>query len=235
MTNDKKILPLGLLSITLITWLVGYQLFIPRITLAQRQPLPWLDLYQTNSSSNNNTEPPARGRTGGSRGSVCPISPAYNPLAIPLVWSNRPLFMWRLKEGEEIGKLELWQHVTQDVVWSKQVSPSEDMLLYDGEALQPGERYFWVLFNQDSVPLYRLAFQMVDQPTRDRISSDLMTIEAQLQDDRASTEEIAYAKAQYFATRQMWADVLQQAYSVENPSMALTDFLQMTRQQFCSG
>ncbi|MEQ9551931.1 MAG: hypothetical protein RIM23_20270 [Coleofasciculus sp. G3-WIS-01] len=235
MTNNKKILPLGLLSITLISWLVGYQLFIPRITLAQRQRFLWLDLYQTNSSSNNNTEPPARGRTGGSRGSVCPISPAYNPLAIPLVWSNRPLFMWRLKEGEEIGKLELWQHVTQDVVWSKQVSPSEDMLLYDGEALQPGERYFWVLFNQDSVPLYRLAFQMVDQPTRDRISSDLMTIEAQLQDDRASTEEIAYAKAQYFATRQMWADVLQQAYSVENPSMALTDFLQMTRQQFCSG
>jgi hypothetical protein len=76
---------------------------------------------------------------------------------------------------------------------------------------------------------------MVDRQTRDRISSDLMTIEAQLQEEGASAEAIAYAKAEYFATRQMWADVLQQAYSVENPSMALTDFLQITRQQFCSG
>lgn len=230
MTNDK----LGLLSIILTSCLVGYQLFLPRITLAQRQPLPWSKLYQTDSSSDNTPEPPARGRTGGSRGSVCPISPAYNPLAIPLVWSNRPLFMWQVKQGEQIGKFELWHHVTQDVVWSQPVSSSETTLLYDGEALQSGERYYWVLFNENSVPLYRLAFQIVDQPTGDRISSDLMTIEAQLQEERASAEAIAYAKAEYFATRQMWADVLQQAYSVENPSMALTDFLEITSQQFCS-
>jgi len=81
MTKDK----LGLLSITLTSCLVGYQLVLPRITLAQDQPLPWSELYQTDSSSDNTTEPPARGRTGGSRGPVCPISPAYNPLAIPLV------------------------------------------------------------------------------------------------------------------------------------------------------
>ncbi|EDX78260.1 hypothetical protein MC7420_7998 [Coleofasciculus chthonoplastes PCC 7420] len=231
MTKDK----LGLLSITLTSCLVGYQLFLPKITLAQAQSLPWSELYQTDLSSDNTTEPPARGRTGGSRGSVCPISPAYNPLAIPLVWSNRPLFMWQVKEGEQIGKFELWQHVTQDVVWSKPVSSSETTLLYDGEALQSGERYYWVLFNENSVPLYRLAFQMVDRQTRDRISSELMTIEAQLQEEGASAEAIAYAKAEYFVTRQMWADVLQQAYNVENPSIALTDFLEITRQQFCSG
>ena len=231
MTNDK----LGLLSITLASCLVGYQLVLPRTALAQRQPSPWLELYQTNSSYDNTARPPVQRTTGGSRGLVCPISPAYNPLAIPLVWSNRPLFMWQVKEGEQIGKFELWQHVTQDVVWSKPVSSSETTLLYDGEALQSGERYYWVLFNEDSVTLYRLAFQMLDQPTRDRISSDLMTIETQLQQEGASAEAIAYAKAEYFATRQMWADVLQQAYSVENPSMALTDFLQITRQQFCSG
>ena len=231
MTKDK----LGLLSITLTSCLVGYQLFLPKITLAQAQSLPWSELYQTDSSSDNTPEPPARGRTGGSRGPVCPISPAYNPLAIPLVWSNRPLFMWQVKAGEQIGKFELWQHVTQDVVWSKPVSSSETTLVYDGEALQSGERYYWVLFNEDSVPLYRLAFQMVDRQTRDRISSDLMMIEVQLQEEGASAEEIAYAKAEYFDTRQMWADVLKQAYSVDNPSMALTDFIEIIFQQFCSG
>lgn len=45
----------------------------------------------------------------------------------------------------------------------------------------------------------------------------------------------SYAKAEYFDTRQMWADVLKQAYSVDNPSMALTDFIEITFQQFCSG
>jgi hypothetical protein len=67
---------------------------------------------------------------------------------------------------------------------------------------------------------------------RQRIIVDLWTLERQLQG--ASREEIALAKANYFAQRQLWSDVLQQAYSVQNPSAELAKFVQKLPTQLCN-
>ena len=183
--------------------------------------LPWEKLYER-------IPPPKGDIPAGSRGDFCIITPATAG-KIGIVWSDRPLFLWR----GSIRKIEVRPRSNQQMLWSQIVSENQSSIIYNGAALQPGQSYDLVLFNQRSVPIFRVTFQIMDTQEREPITSDLTRLEAQLKQEGATAERIAYGKADYFASREMWGDVLQEAYKVEKPSERLNKFKDNAFEQFC--
>lgn len=189
-------------------------------TRSTQQALPWGELWEK--------QPPRDDPPGGSRGDVCPIAPAV-PVEVRVIWSTRPLFLWR----GSMGRLEVRLQGSQQALWSEQVTEGQSSVLYNGDALQPGLSYDWVSFDERDRPQFRVTFQVMAGEERDRISGDLNRLQAQLQQEGATAEKIAYAKANYLAENQLWSDVLQQAYGVENPSEALVQFIQAIPDELC--
>lgn len=187
----------------------------------QKQQMPWENLYQRKP-------PPRQDPPGGSRGEICAIAPSVSR-EMGVIWSDRPLFLWQ----GNVTKIEVRPRESQQALWSHTVDETVKSAMYSGKALQPGQSYRFVMLDEDSTVLFALVFQVMDGEGRSRISSDLTRLEAQLKQKGATAEEIAYAKADYFASRQMWADALREAYSVENASSALSQFKQSIPDQFC--
>ncbi|HAJ58363.1 MAG TPA: hypothetical protein DCP31_03070, partial [Cyanobacteria bacterium UBA8543] len=69
---------------------------------------------------------------------------------------------------------------------------------------------------------------------RDQIKMQLQNLEKELQAKGASAEEIAMQRAQFFVQQNLWSDVLQAAYSVKNPSPALTEMIEALPNKLCS-
>lgn len=183
----------------------------------------WENLYQR-------TPPPRRDPPAGSRGDkdVCIVAPAM-PGKIEVVWSDRPLFLWQ----GSIGKLEVRPRNRERILWSYSIREAQNSAIYDGEALQPGQTYDLVVFNQRSIQILRATFQVAKKQEIEGIRSDLSQLEAQMKQEGATEERIAYAKANYFAVRGMWGDVLQVAYGVEEPSDSLNKFIEKVVEQLC--
>lgn len=73
----------------------------------------------------------------------------------------------------------------------------------------------------------------MDGNERDRITAELTHLENRMKQYNATAEMIAYTKAKYFARNNLWANVLQEAYAVKNPSSALSKFIQTIPEKFC--
>ncbi|OCR02319.1 hypothetical protein BCD67_20180 [Oscillatoriales cyanobacterium USR001] len=224
--KTHKILTICWLSFSLI-----FCQFLPQLleqsarAETERQKLPWDKLYEK--------EPPRREETGGSRGSnveLCTISPESLSGEAIRIWSDRPLFIWQ----GNISKIEVRKRRSTQVLWSEKIANNRNSIVYNGPLLQPGENYDWAIFEDVSnIPSFQVSFQVIPSNERDRITVDLNKLETQLQQEGATPEKIAYAKANYFAERQMWPDVLRSAYEVKNPSETLTKFIQNIPKQFC--
>lgn len=175
---------------------------------------PWTAILQTLAQDN---QPPTDNKKGSSRGEclLSPIALGNNKE----IWNNRPLFVWT---GRPI-RVELYQVGSDKVLWSHNVKPNQNKVLYDGEALKPGQTYEW-RFISFSQPV-TTQFRVMDSQKRDRIKQELQRLEEQLRAKQATPEDIARQRAQYFTEQRLWLDVLQETYSVENPSKALTDAL----------
>lgn len=179
--------------------------------------------------------PKRRGK--GSRGEICVFAPIKlvdfdakleQSQETPQVWSDRPLFLW---QGGTPKRIELFVAGSTESLWDSEIPEEATGILYDGEPLQPGQTYEWRL--TAPFPIKQPAFQIIEQQQRDRISAELTQLQAQLQD--ASEETIALEKANYFAKQELWADALQELYSVSNPSPALTAAIkEIQSHNFCT-
>lgn len=203
-------------------WVQAQQL---RPAQTSQQQLPWKDLFEE-----EDPVPPGQEKRGTSRGDddICPIAPGVLGKTIE-IWSNRPLFLWM----GTIKRIEVRVHDTGELLWDKTLKENDTSLIYDGEALQPGETYEWVIFEAPATPIYKMTFQVMDGTERDRITADLTRLENRMKQYNATPEMIAYTKAKYFAKNNLWANVLQEAYAVKNPSSALSKFIQTIPEQFC--
>ena len=205
-----------------------------------RPPVPSQGGTSRAINRNEDNRPPVPREVGGSRGDkLCAIAP--QPITTStVVWSDRPLFVWR----GVISRIEVRStDSNKKVLWSKkeiegQSKEGQSSALYDGEALQPGQTYEWRLFHQfaleDTPPSQVVTFQVMDAKERDRIKMQLQNLEKELQAKGASAEEIAMQRAQYFVQQNLWSDVLQAAYSVKNPSPALTEMIEALPTKLCS-
>lgn len=159
----------------------------------------------------------------GSRGGsdLCAIAPGKLG-NITEVWSDRPLFLWQGRAQ----KIAVLPQGSKADWWSQPVTAAAGSATYAGAALQPGRTYEWMVFaGQSSSPTLKTEFQVMDAQRRDRMTAELTALEMQLRSQAANDEAIALARANYFAQHQLWSDVLQQAFSVQNRSDALASIV----------
>ncbi len=153
-----------------------------------------------------------------------------------IVWSDRPIFIWK----GSVQKIAVRTAGSNEDLWSQTVAGTQSTN-YTGKALQPGQTYDWLVFEGES-PSKLVSFQVMDAQQRDtpkeslreRITTDLNTLENQLKAKKVNNEAIALAKANYFVQNQLWSDALQQAYSVEKPSTELAQIRQDIPDKLCN-
>jgi hypothetical protein len=197
-------------------------------------PQSWAAIFenvfnQQNPPQDNN---PSAGTSGEatSRGGVCALTPS--PIGTNAeIWSDRPLFVWR---GRTVRPIEVRLPGSKEVLWRQEAPVGDRRVMYGGEKpLQPGQTYNWVVF-EPSNKEHSFTFKVMDAQKRDRIKADLTRLEEELKNRGATPEEIAFQRANYFAQRQLWSDVLQEVYSVKNPSAALEEVVETIPNEICT-
>lgn len=159
-----------------------------------------------------------------SRNGISPIAPGlietYN------IWSDRPLFMWHSPGNNQEVQLIVRDLDNNSVVWQQTVNLAHQKVFYNAKnPLQPGKLYQWQLSNTTDW----ITFQVMSTDERNKIQADLQTLEQKLRATKASDEEIALRKADYFLNypvkhktdndiHHLGSDALQAMFQVEQPS-----------------
>lgn len=180
---------------------------------------------------------------GGGRGEICNIVPqalvsSDNKPVNPEILSDKPLFIWRLRAAQA-NKILIFETGRREVFETITVNKSETKALYQGKPLQPGQTYTWQLIvdTQEGATIKSTGsnFKLIDTQKRLDINKDLTALEKQLRQQGADAEKIALQKADYFAQKGLWSDVIQQLYSAPKPSQNLTQTIkQIEAHNFCN-
>ena len=169
---------------------------------------------------------------------VCLISPSN--IGDSAVYSDRPIFIWaRLLPETPESQLSLYSvsfnfnfEQGDQLLWRENLAANAKRSSYQEGSLQPGFTYDWKIVFPDKT--HASTFRVMDEASREVIAADLTNIEARLTTSNSDSEDIAIAKADYFANQQLWSDVFQQLYSVTNPSEVLLEKRQEIEQYLCS-
>lgn len=173
---------------------------------------------------------------GGSRTPFCSIWPNLNDPDLLVIWSDRPLFIW--KGSMNVKRIEV--SIANSELPPKSFPLTEkdqkkQSFLYptDSEALKPGQEYTYsveyetipknpqgevIQFLEKSTPI---PFRIMDVQERHRIKTELEALE--IKSRTMSAEERALQRAKYFAQQKAWSDVIQEIFLVQNPSTDLTN------------
>ena len=159
-----------------------------------------------------------------SRSNICEITPGLLG-ETNTIYSDRPLFLWQGTAPQiEINLYSPFSlDADQELLWSQTVAGNTENILYTGEPLQPGKIYDWEIVIDSATNRRRISFQVMEAAERDRLSRELAQLETELTVSGATTEEIALAKANYFAQKDLWSDALQQLSSLEELSNVAKD------------
>jgi hypothetical protein len=207
---------------------------VPGRTGTSRSANPWGAVLRALTQAQDNKppkdrRPPVPPGTAAPRGGICAIAPKSIGTTTQ-IWNTRPLFAWT----GPFKRLELRRVGSSQLLWSHKIAAKQNRVLYGGDELQPGETYEWKLFFSDheNAPVAATEqFRVIDGQERDRITEELQSLNEQLKN--LSPEDKAKQRAQYFVQQQLWSDVLQEAYSVENPSPALTNMVKALPKAIC--
>ncbi|MDF5727456.1 MAG: hypothetical protein PUP92_05320 [Rhizonema sp. PD38] len=220
---NKFLLPTLLLSATAFTILPNQAQSVKKTSI--QQTFSWTNISLALLSK----KPPIQPRKGGSRDPIfiCMISPDA-PTERRIVWSDHPTFIWK----GSVQKIAVRIAGSHEDTWSKNVVGMQSTN-YTGKALQPGQTYDWLVFENES-PKKSVPFQVMDVQERDRVTTYLNSLENQRKTKKVDNEAIALAKASYFVQNQLWVDALQQVYSVEKPSGELAQIRQEIPDKLCN-
>ena len=159
-----------------------------------------------------------------STSTISPIAPGL--IETYFIWSDRPLFMWRSPGVNQEVQLIVRDLENNSVVWEQTVNLADQKVFYNAQnPLEPGKQYQWQLSGITA----RRSFQVMAASDRNKIQADLQTLEQKLRATKASDEEIALRKADYFFNypvrhktdndiHHLWSDGLQAMFQVEQPS-----------------
>lgn len=182
---------------------------------------------------NDNTPKGGTAGQGVGRGGVCVLTPRTIGTNME-VWSDRPLFVWRSTGLMPVQEIEVRLPGSQEVLWSQEVPAGTRSLMYGADKpLQPGQTYNWVALDAINKK-HAFTFKVMDAQKRDRISAELKKLEEQLKAKGATPEEIALQRAEYFSDQQLWSDVLQEVYSMKNPSPVFNERVKAVTGEICN-
>lgn len=223
MLNFRGLLSSSLLTLVAIAGLSGSTALI---AIAQTQ-LSWQEVTNRMFGGKEPRAPGSGGRGGSRPANLCWITPTDS------LWNTRPQLVW-LGSFRSVGVRPVG---TQTILW-RSVAPVANRLHrleYGGTPLEPGKAYEWVFFFSETAntPMLRVPFQMVDVNQQAAIKTDLAKLTNQHQKQKITAEALALQRANYFAQRQLWSDVLQEVYSVKNPSKQLQQVAQDTEAEVC--
>lgn len=174
---------------------------------------------------------------------ICAISPGL--IDTYFVWSDHPLFLWNNQGKTETAKLVVREEDTGNEVWTQNVNLADQKVFYKGKTLEPGKRYQWQLLGKDNLNETPLTtFQIMDASQRNKIQTALDTLEQNAKAEKASKEDIAQRKADYFAKYNIshttekgafhpWSDALEVLYRVDQPSPAFVAKRQAKAESLC--
>jgi len=195
----------------------------------RKQPLTWAEIWKKLFGRQQ--------KQGGGRGPEEMRACAPNRTLLDVaVWTNKPLFVWQGDVREislsRVGgkeKVNLWKHPIAES------SAMAQRKIYDGLPLQPGETYEWQLIDKNLTNSTRVSayFQTIPAKRSSAIAKDLTELETTLKASGASAEDIALHRANYFAARNLWLDILPEVFSVKNPSPALDKIIRELPTEFC--
>ncbi|MFQ3679073.1 MAG: hypothetical protein SNJ60_00990, partial [Pseudanabaenaceae cyanobacterium] len=146
----------------------------------------------------------------------------------PLVLNTQPALLWR----GELGRVELAEELTGRIVWSQRVG-ARGPLLPSGISLLSSRSYTWLIYDTNDLLTHAVSFQVVGGEPRERILASLTETKRNADKTAADPETQVWERVRTLSQYNLWADVLQEAYSVENPSPALSRFLQDLEQSLC--
>lgn len=173
-------------------------------------------------------------KTNSARSLICPVSPGLVDNMIS--WHEKPLFLWHGQlesDKSPDAKLIIREFESQKVIWESGINITQEKMLYNGtKQLQPGKLYQWLITKEPEEIVKPTLFRIMSDAERGKINIDLQEIEVKLKANKASPEEIALKKAEYFLNYEvpnqtknksthLWSDAILLFYSVENPSPLL--------------
>jgi hypothetical protein len=154
---------------------------------------------------------------------ICAIAPGVVDTYI--VWNDRPLFLWNSNKNQNV-ELIVREQTTKKEVWKQSVNIADQKALYSAQkSLELGKAYEWQLTGTTN---WRI-FQIMSSQEHQKIATQLQIIDQKLKASKASPEEIATKKAEYFLDYEVkhktepgsfnpWSDALQSLYEVDKPS-----------------
>ena len=169
---------------------------------------------------------------------ICAIAPGIVDTYI--VWHDRPLFLWQSNKNQNV-ELIVRELETKKEVWKQIVNIADQKALYSAqESLEPGKAYEWKL----GATSWRI-FQIMSPQEHQKIAIQLQAIDQNLKATKASPEEIATKKAEYFldyevqhktepVTFNAWSDALQSLYEVDKPSASFIQERQELMTNLCN-
>ncbi|MGB3510980.1 MAG: hypothetical protein WBA93_17450 [Microcoleaceae cyanobacterium] len=191
----------------------------------------WEKVFQ-DFLNNSEEDPPVSHKDGTSRGSLCLVSPGLIEVT-EKTWSTRPTFIWQ----GYLKRIEINKANSEEILWTVKVKENDQKVIYTGETLQPGNIYYWQVFDsmgsEYDLPLLRVTFRIIDIEESQAITQELEKLDAELNLQGATQEAITFARVKFFAERNLWSDVLSEAFAVNNPSSKLQDFRSNILQYFC--
>ncbi len=179
-----------------------------------------------------------RGKDAATRGGrFCPIAPSSGSR---VTWDPRPAFAW---QGDVI-KIQVIQSGGQ-ILWEQEIQPGQQHLLYpqQQEALKTGQTYYVVmkylvfhddgtlLEDDDGIPvskIKRIPIEVLDDETlHQEIAEKLKNLKDPTQEKQASS------RAEYFASQQLFLDVVRELVSLSEPSSGWERQTNNLKKTFC--
>ncbi len=202
----------------------------------------WEKIFQYLFSEDSEDPPvtPKEGTTREGNGSLCLVSPGLIEVEDKIsdtrptfIWNTRPTFIWQ----GQLQLIEIRPANSEQVLWAEKVQDNQQIIIYNGEPLQPGNTYHWRVFDSSnseySFPTLRETFRVMDVLEREVITQELEKLDTGLKQAKATPETIALAKVKFWAERNLFSDALSEAFTVKNPSNELLDFRSNILQHFC--
>ena len=185
----------------------------------------WQDIFES-LRQKEEEEPPANSRSDDEE--FCIVSPA-TVWSRSTIWHMPPLFVWQ----GELQKIEVISRDTYEILWSQEILPEETSILYQGQPLEAGSLYEVIFIGNELNQTIQISLQIMDNEGRDRISRELKIMEEALVTNGVDVETLSQNRARYFIEKNLWSDVVQEIFSVENPSNELTELRQSTIEILC--
>jgi len=137
------------------------------------------------------------------------------------------VLLWR----GELGRVELAEEATGRIVWSQKMSTQG--LLPSGITLLPNRSYTWLIYDGNDLLTHAVSFQILGGEARQRLLAVLAEAKRNADKSAPDPEAQAWERVRTLSQQNLWADVMQEAYGVDNPSPALSRFLQDLEQSLC--